>query len=60
VLVVLSSGTTYTDPGTTRERIDRFPRAEPVMVDAYHWPLTEKPLEVREAVEGWISALDIS
>ncbi|MDZ7839300.1 MAG: alpha/beta hydrolase [Gammaproteobacteria bacterium] len=58
VLVVLSSGVTYTDPGATRERIDRFPHAETVTIDAYHWPLTEKPVEVRQAIESWFAALD--
>lgn len=54
VLVVLSSGATYTDPEATRRGIERFPNAETVFIDAYHWPLTEKPDEIREAIERWV------
>ncbi|MFQ5938372.1 MAG: alpha/beta fold hydrolase [Acidiferrobacterales bacterium] len=53
VLVVLSKGVTYTDPAITRELIAQFPRASTVVIDAYHWPLTERPVEVREAIEAW-------
>jgi pimeloyl-ACP methyl ester carboxylesterase len=53
VLVVLSAGITFADPAINREEIERFPRAEIVTVEANHWPLTEKPDEVRQAIEAW-------
>lgn len=57
VLVVLSGGVTYTEPAATREAIARFRQATTVSIDAYHWPLTEKPDEIRAAVEDWVNGL---
>lgn len=57
VLVLLSSGVTYTDPEATRRAIDDFQYATTVTIDAYHWPLTEKPDDVRRAIEGWAAQL---
>jgi hypothetical protein len=28
-----------------------------VTIDAYHWPLTENPTQVRAAIEKWCYAL---
>ena len=53
VLVLLSKGVTYTDIEETIKIIARYPDAEEVTIDAYHWPLTEKPDEVRRAIEEW-------
>lgn len=58
VLVLLSSGETYTDPAATRRAIDEFQQATTVTIDAYHWPLTEKPDAVRGAIENWATGLD--
>ncbi|MFQ5994248.1 MAG: alpha/beta fold hydrolase [Acidiferrobacterales bacterium] len=58
VLVLLSKGGTYADPKTTREAIAQFPNAKTVIIDAEHWPLTEKPVEVREAIEQWCNELE--
>lgn len=53
VLVILSSGLTYTDPARTRNALAQLPRLQIGAVDAYHWPLTERPREVRAAIEQW-------
>jgi pimeloyl-ACP methyl ester carboxylesterase len=53
ILTLLSSGITYTDPGITQKTLAGFARVQTVTVDAYHWPLTEKPRQVREAIEKW-------
>lgn len=53
VLVLLSKGVTYTDPEVSTELISQFKNATTVAIDAYHWPLTEKPEEVRQAIESW-------
>ncbi|HSH43244.1 MAG TPA: alpha/beta hydrolase [Arenicellales bacterium] len=53
VLVVQSRGATYTDPAAARRSIERMPDADTVVIDAYHWPLTEKPDETRRAIESW-------
>lgn len=57
VLVVLSRGVTYVEPAVTQHVIGQFGRATTVAVDAYHWPLTEKPVETREAIEAWCDEL---
>jgi len=56
-LALLSSGVTYTDPAATRRAIDGLRDATTVTIDAYHWPLTEKPDDVRRAIEKWVTAL---
>ncbi|WP_372521950.1 alpha/beta fold hydrolase [Sulfuricaulis sp.] len=53
ILALLSSGITYTDPGITQKMLAGNAQVRTVMVDAYHWPLTEKPRQVREAIEKW-------
>jgi esterase len=57
VLVLLSSGLTYTDLDITKTVIARFPNAQTKMIDAYHWPLTERPRQVRETIEQWCGRL---
>lgn len=53
VLVLLSSGVTYTDPARTRQALGQLQRVQVATIDAYHWPLTERPREVRAAIEQW-------
>ena len=53
ILALLSKGITYTDPEVTRALLAAQPRTETVTLDAYHWPLTENPVQVREAIERW-------
>lgn len=57
ILALLSSGITYTDPGVTQKTLAGNARVQTVTVDAYHWPLTEKPREIREAIEKWCARL---
>lgn len=54
VLVILSQGSTLAAPEANRREIARFPEADTVAVEANHWPLTESPDEVREAIEEWV------
>lgn len=54
VLVLLSAGSTFADPRANERQIERFPDARTVRVDANHWPLTERPEQVRHAIEAWI------
>lgn len=37
----------------TRAMLAENPRTQAVTIDAYHWPLTENPLQVRAAIETW-------
>jgi pimeloyl-ACP methyl ester carboxylesterase len=58
VLVLLSSGITYTDPRRTRALLEALPQGRVETLPAYHWPLTERPDEVRAAIERWCEALE--
>lgn len=57
VLALLSKGVTFTDPAIMRAWIARFPDAEIQTIEAWHWPLTEKPIEVREAIERFCAGI---
>lgn len=54
ILVMLSRGLTYADPAITTRLLDRSTNVERVDLQAYHWPLTETPDQVREAIERWV------
>jgi esterase len=54
VLMLLSSGITFTDIGSMRTTANALRDCEVQLVRAYHWPLTENPVGVREAIERWI------
>lgn len=58
VLLLLSSGLTYTDPERTRLALAALEQVDTVVVDAFHWPLTERPVEVRQAIERWCGRFD--
>jgi len=53
VQVLISGGTTVADLDVNRAEAARFPNSEVVMLAANHWPLTETPDAVREAIEAW-------
>lgn len=49
--ILLSKGVAFVDTATMRAWASRFPSGEIQPVAAYHWPLTERPIEVRLAIE---------
>ncbi len=55
VLALLSAGTTLADLDLVRAELKGFPNCEVVTLEANHWPLTETPEAVREAIESWLS-----
>jgi pimeloyl-ACP methyl ester carboxylesterase len=57
VLVLLSAAGTFADPHESAAIARRFPRARLVTIDCQHWPLTERPDEVRQAIEAWCESL---
>jgi pimeloyl-ACP methyl ester carboxylesterase len=57
VLALLSRGGTFADPAETAEIARGFRRVQEVEIDCQHWPLTERPDEVRGAVEHWCDSL---
>ncbi len=57
VLVLLSTGAVFTDIAQTQVIAQGFPHNQIVTVNCHHWPLTEKPDEVRQAIEIWCKGL---
>lgn len=53
LLALISQAVTFTDTEKTKAALARCPQAQIVSLTAYHWPLTEKPVEVRTAIERW-------
>jgi pimeloyl-ACP methyl ester carboxylesterase len=55
-LVLLSTGATFADLGAMQSIAARFPRGEVRTIECHHWPLTERPDEVRGIIETWCAA----
>ncbi len=53
VLALLSGGATFADAAVMRDRLARLPEVTLAAIDCQHWPLTERPAEVRSAIEHW-------
>ncbi len=58
VLALLSTGATFADADEMRVAL-AGPRVTLQAVPCQHWPLTERPAEVRAAIEAWLATLDI-
>lgn len=56
-LVLLSSGATFADLARMRRIAAGFPQGAVRTIDCHHWPLTERPAEVRRIVEDWLADL---
>lgn len=56
-LVLLSTGATFASLDAMRAQARRLPQATIETVECHHWPLTERPVEVREAIERWVARL---
>jgi pimeloyl-ACP methyl ester carboxylesterase len=57
-LVLESAGVGFMDRDRSRAELARLPGLELTGIDATHWPLTERPDEVRQAIEAWINRID--
>jgi pimeloyl-ACP methyl ester carboxylesterase len=55
-LVLLSTGATFAALASMQEIAARFRRGEVKTIDCHHWPLTERPDEVRGVIEQWCAA----
>jgi pimeloyl-ACP methyl ester carboxylesterase len=55
VLAVLSGGSTLGNASLNQQAVDRFANSETSILNANHWPLTETPAEVRQAIDVWVS-----
>jgi pimeloyl-ACP methyl ester carboxylesterase len=52
-LVLLSSGSTFTDPGLTERLLGALRECRVVQLPAQHWIPTEQPEAMRLAIEDW-------
>jgi len=57
VLLLLSAGGTFAEPQESQTIAQRFPHSHIVAIDCQHWPLTERPDEVRQAIEAWCDSI---
>lgn len=57
VLALLSSGATFADAGEMRDAL-AGPQVVLHTIHCQHWPLTERPAEVRAAIEDWVAGVD--
>jgi pimeloyl-ACP methyl ester carboxylesterase len=57
VLVLLSAAGTFADPERTAALLSASPNVQIHRIDCHHWPLTERPEEVRRAIEAWCKDL---
>lgn len=55
-LALLSTGATFADAAEMRAAL-AAPNVEVQTIDCQHWPLTERPLEVRRSIERWCETL---
>jgi pimeloyl-ACP methyl ester carboxylesterase len=51
--VLLSTGATFADSARTLGLLQALPCCDIQPVDCHHWPLTERPAEVRDAIDDW-------
>jgi len=56
-LVLLSTGATFAALPEMKAIASRFPHGEVRTIDCHHWPLTERPDEVRCVIEAWCGAV---
>jgi pimeloyl-ACP methyl ester carboxylesterase len=56
-LVLLSTGATFAALDATRRIAARLPQGRIATIDCHHWPLTERPDEVRALIEDFVRTL---
>ncbi len=56
-LVLLSTGATFAALEATRAIAQGLPHGRIVTIDCHHWPLTERPDEVRALIEDFVRTL---
>jgi len=59
VLALLSGGATFADAAVMRRVLASLPDGTLATIDCQHWPLTERPAEVRSAIERWCADLEV-
>ena len=54
--VLLSTGATFAGESETRRDFAALTNATFATIDCHHWPVTERPDEVRLAIETWVAS----
>ena len=57
-LALLSTGKTFADPEITRKLLSDLPSCRIKLLDSQHWIPTERPDEMRHAIEQWCRELE--
>lgn len=60
VLALLSEGATFADRDAMRRLLEPLPEVSVITIACHHWPLTERPEEVRAAIEQWAERLALA
>ncbi len=55
VRVLLSTGATFASEVETRREFSALVNVSFAAIDCHHWPVTERPEEVRLAIETWVA-----
>lgn len=55
VRVLLSTGETFAGQSETRRDLSALANVSFATIDCHHWPITERPDEVRLAIETWVT-----
>jgi esterase len=55
-LAILSTGATFATTERMTDALAALPSCAIKLIECEHWPLTEKPTQVREMIEQWIEA----
>ena len=55
VHVLLSTGATFADEAASKRAFSALRNVSFSQIDCHHWPVTERPDEVRVAIERWVA-----
>jgi esterase len=55
VLALRSTVAGYQDDLMVKQRLNQMSNLEVQAIACHHWPITERPLEVRQAIEAWVA-----
>jgi esterase len=57
VLLLFSTGKLFSDPVIAREICEMLEHCTTIVIESHHWIPTEKPVEMRTAIEEWCGKL---
>jgi esterase len=55
VLALRSTVAGYQNDLIVTQRLNQMPNLKIQAIECHHWPITERPLEVRQAIETWVA-----